>query len=168
VILPCRPKRKTAIFTHPFHLQSLDTMTNTDRSAGKVHHGRNIKRFREMFGIKQEALALELGDDWSQKKVSRLEENERVEEDVLEQVAKILKVPVEAIKRFDEETAINVIGNTVTTVNDNATGQLFQFNPTFNPIDKLVEALDENKKLYERLLKEKDEKISLLEVLMKK
>jgi transcriptional regulator with XRE-family HTH domain len=143
-------------------------MTNTDRPAGRVHHGRNIKRFRDMLGIKQEALALELGDDWSQKKVSRLEENERVEEDVLEQVAKILKVPVEAIKRFDEETAINVIGNTVTTVNDNATGQLFQFNPTFNPIDKLVEALDENKKLYERLLKEKDEKISLLEALMKK
>jgi transcriptional regulator with XRE-family HTH domain len=143
-------------------------MTNTDRPAGKIHHGRNIKRFRDMLGIKQEALALELGDDWSQKKVSRLEENERVEEDVLEQVAKILKVPVEAIKRFDEDTAINVIGNTVTTVNDNATGQLFQFNPTFNPIDKLVEAFDENKKLYERLLKEKDEKISLLEILMKK
>jgi transcriptional regulator with XRE-family HTH domain len=168
VILPYRPKRKTVIFTHLFYHQSIDNMTNTDRPAGKVHHGRNIKRFRDMLGIKQEALALELGDDWSQKKVSRLEENERVEEDVLEQVAKILKVPVEAIKRFDEETAINVIGNTVTTVNDNATGQLFQFNPTFNPIDKLVEALDENKKLYERLLKEKDEKISLLEALVKK
>ena len=65
-------------------------MTNTDRPAGKVHHGRNIKRFRDMLGIKQEALALELGDDWSQKKVSRLEENERVEEDVLEQVANFL------------------------------------------------------------------------------
>ena len=34
---------------------------------------------------------------------------------------------------------------------------------TFNPIDKLVEALDENKKLYTALLREKDEKIALLE-----
>jgi len=42
------------------------------------------------------------------------------------------------------------------------------YNPTFNPIDRLVEVLDENKKLYERLLKEKDEKISLMEVLIKK
>ena len=66
-------------------------MTNTDRPAGRVHQGRNIKRFRDMLGIKQEALALELGGDWSQKKVSRLEENERVEEEVLEQVTKIFK-----------------------------------------------------------------------------
>jgi transcriptional regulator with XRE-family HTH domain len=71
-------------------------MANTD-SNRKIHHGHNIKRFREMFGLKQEALALELGDDWSQKRVSRLEENGRVEDEVLEQVAKILKVPVEAI-----------------------------------------------------------------------
>jgi len=126
---------------------------------------RNIKRFRDMFGIKQEALALELGDDWSQKKVSRLEENERVEEDVLEQVAKILKVPVEAIKNFDEQVAINIISN---TFNDGSILNGINYNPTFNPVDKLVEALDENKKLYERLLKEKDEKISLLEALMKK
>lgn len=72
-------------------------MTNAEHPAGKVHHGRNIKRFREMFGLKQEALALELGDDWSQKKVSRLEENETVEDAVLEQVAKILKVPVKRL-----------------------------------------------------------------------
>lgn len=118
-----------------------------------------------MFGIKQEALALELGDDWSQKKVSRLEENERVEEEVLEQVAKLLKVPVEAIKNFDEEMAVNIISN---TFNDGSILNGINYNPTFNPVNKLVEALDENKKLYERLLKEKEEKISLLEALMKK
>jgi len=31
--------------------------TNTN----KIHEGRNVKRFREMPGIKQEALAYELG-----------------------------------------------------------------------------------------------------------
>ena len=35
-----------------------------------IHQGRNVKRFREMLGIKQEALAFELGDDWNQKKIS--------------------------------------------------------------------------------------------------
>lgn len=35
-----------------------------------IHQGRNIKRFREMLGIKQEALAFELGEDWNQKKIS--------------------------------------------------------------------------------------------------
>jgi len=137
-------------------------MINAERPAGKVHHGRNIKRFREIFGLKQEALALELGDDWSQKKVSRMEENERVEDEVLEQVAKILKVPVEAIKNFDEQAAINIISNTFSS-NDNSTLNAINSNCTFNPIDKLVQALEENKKLYEQLIKEKEEKIVLLQ-----
>ena len=118
---------------------------------------RNIKRFRDMFGIKQEALALELGDDWSQKKVSRLEENERVEEDVLEQVAKILKVPVEAIKNFDEETAIFNIQNNYEGSNkgvSNVAVQNYQCN--FNPLDKIVE-------LYDALLKSEREKVELLQ-----
>ena len=64
----------------------------------KPHHGRNIKRFREWFDIKQETLASEL--NWSQQKVSLLEQREEIEDDVLEEVAKILKVPVETIKNF--------------------------------------------------------------------
>ena len=44
--------------------------TNTKQ----VHKGRNIKRFREMLGIKQDVLAAELGDDWNQQKVSLLEQ----------------------------------------------------------------------------------------------
>jgi len=46
----------------------------------KIHQGRNVKRFREMLGIKQEALALDLGDDWNQKKVSLLEQKEIIED----------------------------------------------------------------------------------------
>ncbi|MGN6212536.1 hypothetical protein [Parafilimonas sp.] len=38
-----------------------------------IHEGRNVKRIREMLGIKQETLVLELGDDWNQKKISLLE-----------------------------------------------------------------------------------------------
>ncbi len=34
----------------------------------KTHHGRNIRRFIEMHGIKQESLALDLGDEWNQNK----------------------------------------------------------------------------------------------------
>jgi transcriptional regulator with XRE-family HTH domain len=132
----------------------------------RIHHGQNIKRFREMLNLKQEVLAHELGEDWTQKKISLLEAKETVEPEILDQVAKVLKVPAEAIKNFSAEAAYNIIGNTVNTVNDNGTGQLFQFNPTINPIDKLVEALDENKKLYTALLKEKDEKIALLERLL--
>ena len=141
-------------------------MTTTDNMPNKVHEGRNIKRFREMLGIKQDTLAQELGDDWTQSKVSHLETKDSVDPAILEQVAKILKVPVEAIKNFDEEAAINIVANTVNN-HDNATGNsVFMYYPTFNPIDKIVQLYDEKIQLYERMLKEKNELLDKL--LMKK
>lgn len=137
-------------------------MTTTDNMPNKVHEGRNIKRFREMLGIKQETLAQELGEDWTQSKVSHLETKETVDPAILEQVAKVLKVPVEAIKNFDEEAAINIVANTVNN-HDNATGNsLFMYYPTFNPIDKIVQLYNEKIELYERMLKEKNEVLEKL------
>ncbi|MCQ9633528.1 helix-turn-helix domain-containing protein [Chryseobacterium sp. WG23] len=138
-------------------------MDYTDMQNKKIHQGRNIKRFREMLGIKQEALAFELGDDWNQKKVSLLEQKETVESDILAQVAKILKVPAEAIENFDEDSAINIIANTINN-NDNATmtnPAVFNYQPSFNPIDKMVE-------LYERMLEQQKEMIEKLERLIEK
>ena len=112
-----------------------------------IHHGHNIKRFREMMGLKKDALAVELGYDGNQQKVSLLEHKETVESDILKQVSAILKVPVEAFENFDEEQALNIIANTVNTVNDNATGQVFQINPTINTSEKWIEALEEIKKI---------------------
>lgn len=71
-----------------------------------IHEGRNIKRIREMLGIKQDALAIELGDDWNQKKISLLEGKETIEPQILDEVAKALKVPVEAIKNFSEDAGL--------------------------------------------------------------
>lgn len=64
----------------------------------KIHEGRNIKRFREMLGIKQDALAADLGDDWNQQKVSLLEQKETIDPSLLQQISaalkKIVTVPV--------------------------------------------------------------------------
>lgn len=130
-----------------------------------IHHGRNIRRFREMLGIKQEGLAFQLGEEWSQKRVSLLEQKEIVEQDILDQVAKILKVPADAIKNFDEDKALNVISNTFNS-HDSSTMNAVNLNPTFNPLDKLIESYDENRKLYERLLASEQEKIELLKRLL--
>ena len=127
----------------------------------KPHHGRNIKRFREWFDIKQETLASEL--NWSQQKVSLLEQKEEIEDSVLEEVAKILKVPVDAIKKLDEQSAVTFISS---TFHDNAS--IVNTNCTVN-IDttkKWLEALEENKKLYERLLQAEKDKIEYLEKLL--
>ena len=77
----------------------IPTDTNMPKETNeRVHQGKNVRRFREMMGLKQEGFAYELGDDWTQKKVSLLEQKEIIEDELLEQIAKILKVPVEAIK----------------------------------------------------------------------
>ncbi|EOZ96479.1 MULTISPECIES: helix-turn-helix domain-containing protein [Cyclobacteriaceae] len=130
-----------------------------------IHHGRNIKRFREMMGIKQEVLAFELGEDWSQKKVSLLEQKEEIEEDLLRQVAEVLKVPAEAIKNFTEEAAVNIISN---TFNDQSNGYNYYPTININPMEKWVETLEENKKLYERLLESEREKVELLRKMLEK
>ncbi|QDH77861.1 helix-turn-helix transcriptional regulator [Echinicola soli] len=138
----------------------------TNSAARNIHQGRNIKRFREMLGIKQDALAHEMGEDWSQKKISLLEQKESIEESILKQVAEILQIPVEAIQNFDEEQAVNIISNTVNN-SDHATGNsLYSYYPTFNPIDKIVQLYDEKIELYERMLKEKDEMVARLEQLI--
>jgi transcriptional regulator with XRE-family HTH domain len=131
-----------------------------------IHEGRNVKRFREMLGIKQEALAAALGDEWNQKKISLLEAKDKLEAGILEDVAKALKVPVEAIQNFDEERAVNIISNN-SFDNCEQPASVF-YNSTINAVDKWIEALEENKKLYAALLKEKDEKIELLQKLLDK
>jgi len=56
--------------------------------------------------------AFELGEDWNKQKISLLEQKEKIDSDILEQVAAILKIPAEAIRNFDEDQAINIITNT--------------------------------------------------------
>ncbi len=52
-------------------------MTHSATPANKIHEGRNVKRFREMMGVKQDTLAADLGDDWNQQKISLLERDHR-------------------------------------------------------------------------------------------
>jgi transcriptional regulator with XRE-family HTH domain len=112
----------------------------------KIHEGRNVKRIREIMGIKQDTLALDLG--LSQQSVSLLEQKETIDPELLDKISKVLKVPVEAIKNFDEAATVNYIAN---TFNGNSGNYM-----NFNPLDKVVE-------LYERLLASEREKVELLE-----
>jgi hypothetical protein len=107
--------------------------------------------------------AHELGDDWSQKKISLLEQKETVEDAILAQVSDILKIPVEAIQNFDEEQAVNIISN---KFDNGSVGYQRNDSCTFNPIDKITQLHEEKIALYERMLKEKDEMMMRLERLL--
>tara|TARA_B100002049_G_scaffold237277_1_gene227525 strand:- start:1699 stop:2103 length:405 start_codon:yes stop_codon:yes gene_type:complete len=125
------------------------------------HIGRKIARIRELRGMKQETLAEELGI--SQQSVSTLEKSETVEDEKLERVAQVLGVAKEAIENFSEEGIFNYFSNFY----DNSTGQVYNNNCTFNPLDKLVEAYEDKEKLYERLLQAEKDKVIYLEELLK-
>ena len=125
----------------------------------KIHQGKNIARFRQMLGMKQDVLVTRLGGDWTQKKVSLLEAKDEIDEQLLNEVAKALNIPPDAIKNFDEDAAISIVANTFTDFKDNAVASAMNYYPTFNPVDKVIE-------LFERMIKDKDEKIALLEKLL--
>lgn len=132
----------------------------------KKHLGRNISRIREMKGMKQETLAELLGI--SQQKMSVIENTADLDDAKLDIIAKALEVPTQAIKEYSDEKMLNIITNNTFNSNDSSTLNAINVMPTFNPLDKLVEAYDENKKLYERLLAAEKEKLAYVEQLLKK
>lgn len=127
------------------------------------HIGRNICRIRELRGMKQEALAFELGV--SQQTVSNIEKSISIEASLLVQVAEALRVSPEAIENFDEDEVLDIIDSTF-----RSRGKLCPSGATanaFNTLDKLIEVYEDNKKLYERLLEAEKYKVAYLEKLLK-
>ena len=80
------------------------------QSAKTVHEGKNIKRIRELLGVKQDALAIQLG--LSQQAISQLEQKETLDIGTLDKVAKAFGVTADAVKNFSEEATFNIISNT--------------------------------------------------------
>lgn len=115
----------------------------------KIHEGKNIKRLREILGVKQETLAEELR--MTQQNISLLEQKESIDLAILKDVARALNIPVEAIKNYSEDQTMNIISN---TFRDQSGFCNSLYYPTFNPIDKVVE-------LYERLLQMEREKTEI-------
>ncbi|SIR75075.1 transcriptional regulator, partial [Chryseobacterium sp. RU33C] len=94
-----------------------------------------------------------------------LEQKETIENQLLEKISEVLKIPVEAFQNFDEEQAVNLIS---CTFSDNA-----MFNnrievQNINPIEEIKKLHEEKIALYERMLKEKDEMMARLEKLLEK
>ena len=119
----------------------------------KKNVGRNIQKIRVYFGIKQDALAKDLG--MSQQSISKIEQQEEIEETLLLKISDILGVSPEVIRNFDEEKTIYNINNNSfrdNTFEEGASAIAQQF----NPVEKIVE-------LYERLLKSEREKNEILQ-----
>ncbi|WP_343615335.1 helix-turn-helix transcriptional regulator [Flavobacterium sp.] len=128
------------------------------------HIGRNISRIRELRDMKQEALAQAIGV--SQQTISTIEGSESIDAEKLKAIAEALGVSSEAIKNFSEEAVFNIIGNTFDIENNNGSS-VISYGCTFNPLDKLLESIEKNEQLYERLIQVEREKAAYLEKLLK-
>lgn len=117
--------------------------------------GQKVERIRMFRGIKQEYLANKLGI--SQPQVSKIEQQEEIEESLLKQIAEVLGVTPEAIKNFDDDRITYTINNFYDIhdieIKDNASSNFVA--QQFNPVEKITE-------LYERLLNSEREKAELL------
>ena len=116
------------------------------------HIGRNIQKIRVYLGMKQEALAADLGV--SQNVISKIEKESEIEEGLLNKIASVLGISAEVIKDFDVERAIYNI-NKDATISPGAIAAVYVASQQINPVDKIIE-------LYERLLQSEREKIELL------
>lgn len=125
-----------------------------------LHIGRKISKIRELRNMKQETLANSLGI--SQQAVSKIEQSTEIEDEVLQKIATALGVSSEAIKNYTDEAVIYNIQNNYEGSNNHGANHISHHNCTFNPIEKVWELFEENKKLYEQLLASEREKVELL------
>lgn len=112
--------------------------------------------------MKQEALAQAIGTN--QQSISIIEGSESVDDEKLQKIAEALGVPAEVIRNFSEEAVFNIIGNTY----HNDSSSIKNNNCTFNPLDKLIETIEKNEQLYERLIQVEKDKATYLERLLDK
>ena len=135
-----------------------------------VHHGHNIRRFRIEKNMNQEVLSQLV--HLSQSAVSKYEQMRVIDDEMLHRFSRALGVPFEYLKSLEEDAQTVVFeNNTVNNSEQSAGGANISMGivksdtedsindsrvNNFNPIDKITE-------LYERLLKEKDEKYAALE-----
>lgn len=118
-----------------------------------INHGRNVALFRGANNYKQDTLAKLLGGTWTQRKVSELEAQEKIDEAILAELSPVLGVSVQILQNFKTDESSHYFYN---YFSDHASIQAQAItNPSgtinFNAVDKIVE-------LYERLVIAEKEK----------
>ncbi|SEN40301.1 hypothetical protein SAMN05216436_115133 [bacterium A37T11] len=112
----------------------------------KPHYGRRIALLRNIHKLSQGQLGDRTG--YKQQDISEFESKQELPDEILEILAKGLDTSVTYIKEMDE----NGVGTSVFYVQDQGHGNGNFNTNNFNPVDKILELVEENKKLYERLL----------------
>lgn len=127
-----------------------------------IHQGRNIRITRESKGLYQK----ELGDkiNKNQSDISKIENQEIIEDELLEQIALALEVPTDFLRNFDLDTATKTYNNTTTInspessnelVNNQGEGKQENINIYNYPIEEFKDFAENTLKMQKELLEEK-------------
>ncbi|MBT2561341.1 transcriptional regulator [Pedobacter sp. ISL-68] len=92
--------------------------------------------------------------------LSKIEQSDHIDDEKLAVIAEALGVPVEAIRNYNEESVV------INIQNMNDTSGVYNYN--FNPLDKCMELVEENKNLYNQLIQSEREKVEMLQKLLDK
>ena len=126
-----------------------------------VHHGHNLKRARMEKNMKQETLCSLV--NLTQSAVSKYESMRVIEDKMLDKFATALGISVEELKTIEEDAPMVIFENNTNNQDvETNNGSMNAFNGA-NTINNPIEKINE---LFERLLKEKDERIAMLEKLL--
>jgi len=94
----------------------------------RIHEGKNLKRIREIMGLKQEVLGRKCPGNYSQQRISEFENQWTIDEPTLQELAEGLGVTIEFIRAFNEEKAIYYIKHNQDTSKQNSLNHF----PTIN------------------------------------
>lgn len=124
----------------------------------RIHHlGRKIERVRRLRGMSQTELGQLLGI--TKQAVSKIEQNETIDDERLDQIASALGVTVDGLKEYNEETILYNTNNfyencgVKTAVGNNQTLNNFPIEQAIELFEKL---LDKQKEQFDTLKKEKE------------
>lgn len=107
-----------------------------------MHIGHNIKRIREIQGIKQEVFGQLCRSRYSQQRISDFENMFAIDEPLLDELATALGVSPEFVKAFkDENVMYNIQNNSNSTFTDNAMVQHTVHNDGSDKLLVLLEKL---------------------------
>jgi len=119
---------------------------NTAFQEEKINEGYNLKRIREIIGLKQETLGSRCPSKFSQQRISEFENMVQIDEPILEELALALGVTPEFIRNFKEEKVIYNIQSNRNTFKDHSKDQSSQqhYQPTItnDAADKIASLLE--------------------------
>lgn len=137
----------------------------------KVHMGRNVRKFRQLRGMKQLALG-ELIGILSQQSMSLLESKEVIDVKVLEKIAPILGVSVQVLQTLPEEEHGNITieyntfqnGSVANIAANDVEGQVYENHPVDQLLDFFKGYMEEERKERKAL----QDKLQSMEELIRK